>query len=137
MTVFLCVSGFDDNMSECSFGSRADLDRLLDGPVPAWVVEGEGVTATSSSGPSKSGVVRFVGPVLFAPGNWVGVELDHPEGEGITFVSLCAFFHGYIVVIVAIIIVVVIIIFIVIIVVITISVILVIVISSLLYSFWQ
>ena len=75
------VLALEDNMSECSFGSRADLDRLLEGPVPSWVQDGEGVTVTSTSGPSKTGMVRFIGPVLFAPGNWVGVELDQPEGE--------------------------------------------------------
>ena len=49
--------------------------------MPGWVQEGEGVTVTSTTGPSKTGVVRFVGPVTFAPGNWVGVELDQPEGR--------------------------------------------------------
>lgn len=68
-------------MSECSFGSRADLDRLHEGPVPSWIQPGEGVTVTCTNGPSKSGVVRFVGPVQFASGAWVGVELDQPEGK--------------------------------------------------------
>ncbi|XP_070208560.1 kinesin-like protein KIF13A isoform X2 [Littorina saxatilis] len=75
------LQAMDDNMSECSFGSRADLDRLMDMPIPAWVQEGEAVTVTSSSGPSKTGLVRFIGPVIFAPGNWIGVELDQPEGK--------------------------------------------------------
>ncbi|XP_050389861.2 centrosome-associated protein 350 [Patella vulgata] len=76
------VQGFDDSMSECSFGSRADLDRLMDIPVPSWIQEGEGVTVTSSRGTvPKSGLVRFVGQVDFAAGNWIGVELDQPEGK--------------------------------------------------------
>lgn len=68
-------------MSECSFGSRADLDRLHEGPVPTWVQDGEHVTVTSSRGFSKSGTIKFVGNVQFANGTWVGVELDQPEGK--------------------------------------------------------
>ena len=72
----------DDAMSECSFGSRADLDRLLEGPAPAWVQPGQPASVASSrGGPPKSGLVRFVGPVEFANGTWVGMELDLPEGE--------------------------------------------------------
>lgn len=72
----------EDAMSECSFGSRADLDRLLDGPVPAWVQPGQPASVASSrGGPPKSGLVRFVGPVEFAHGTWVGMELDLPEGK--------------------------------------------------------
>ncbi|XP_055871121.1 kinesin-like protein KIF13A isoform X6 [Biomphalaria glabrata] len=71
----------DDSMSECSFGSRADLDRLHEGPVPTWVQDGEHVTVTSSRGFSKSGTIKFVGNVQFANGTWVGVELDQPEGK--------------------------------------------------------
>lgn len=29
----------------------------------------------------KSGLVRFVGPVDFADGEWVGLELERPEGK--------------------------------------------------------
>lgn len=29
----------------------------------------------------KSGVVRFYGPTQFSPGQWVGVELDVPQGK--------------------------------------------------------
>ena len=29
----------------------------------------------------KPGVVRFMGPTQFAPGDWVGVELDTAEGK--------------------------------------------------------
>ncbi|XP_059167567.1 kinesin-like protein KIF13A isoform X3 [Physella acuta] len=76
---FLTVG--DDAMSECSFGSRADLDRLHEGPVPTWIQDGENVTVTSSRGFPKTGIIRFVGTVQFANGVWVGVELDQPEGK--------------------------------------------------------
>ncbi|XP_012944939.1 centrosome-associated protein 350 [Aplysia californica] len=71
----------EDALSECSFGSRADLDRLHEGPVPSWIQDGESVTVTSSRGFPKTGTVRFVGSVQFAHGVWVGVELDQPEGK--------------------------------------------------------
>ncbi|KAL8560951.1 hypothetical protein ACOMHN_022070 [Nucella lapillus] len=73
------LSAMEDNMSECSFGSRADLDVMVDSPVPGWVQEGEGVVVLSTRAPSKAGVVRFLGNTSFAPGTWVGVELDQPE----------------------------------------------------------
>ncbi|WAR16223.1 KI13A-like protein [Mya arenaria] len=72
----------EDGMSVCSFGSRADLDRLSEVPVPSWVMVGESVIVTSSKSASKmTGVVQFVGNVEFASGPWVGVELDLPEGK--------------------------------------------------------
>lgn len=70
-----------DSVSVCSFGSRADLDRLSEVPLPSWVQVGESVLVTSSKSASKmAGVVQFVGTVEFASGPWVGVELDLPEG---------------------------------------------------------
>lgn len=68
-------------MSVCSFGSRADLDRLSEVPLPSWIQVGESVLVTSSKSATKmTGVVQFVGNVEFASGPWVGVELDLPEG---------------------------------------------------------
>jgi len=76
------VSIVEDGMSVCSFGSRADLDRLSEVPVPTWITPGESVMVTSSKSHARmTGVVQFVGTVEFAPGPWVGVELDLPEGE--------------------------------------------------------
>ncbi|XP_052250414.1 kinesin-like protein KIF13B isoform X2 [Dreissena polymorpha] len=72
----------EDGMSVCSFGSRADLDRLAEIPVPSWIVIGESVIVTASkSAAQMTGVVQFVGNVEFASGPWVGVELDLPEGK--------------------------------------------------------
>ncbi|XP_055998502.1 kinesin-like protein KIF13B isoform X3 [Ostrea edulis] len=75
------MSGNDDSVSVCSFGSRADLDRLQEVPVPSWVQIGESVMVQPSKGSKKTGVVQFVGNVEFAAGPWVGVELDLPEGK--------------------------------------------------------
>ncbi|XP_060606101.1 kinesin-like protein KIF13A, partial [Ruditapes philippinarum] len=72
----------EDSMSVCSFGSRADLDRLSEVPMPSWIQVGESVMVTTSKLASKmTGVVQFVGNVEFASGPWVGVELDLPEGK--------------------------------------------------------
>ncbi|XP_064651713.1 kinesin-like protein KIF13A isoform X3 [Lineus longissimus] len=74
--------GEDDGVSLCSFGSRADLDRIHSGPVPSWIQIGESVQVLSSrGGPSQSGIVKFIGPTEFASGPWVGVELDQPQGK--------------------------------------------------------
>lgn len=73
----------EDSVSVCSFGSRADLNRLTEGAVPAWVVTGVSVNVLSSN-PSisqKPGTIAFVGPTEFAPGIWVGVELENAEGK--------------------------------------------------------
>ncbi|XP_068136147.1 kinesin-like protein KIF13B isoform X2 [Hyperolius riggenbachi] len=45
--------------------------------VPEWLKEGEYVTV----GTNKIGTVRYVGPVDFQGGTWVGVELDLPAGK--------------------------------------------------------
>ena len=68
-------------MSLCSFGSRADLYRLGETPVPSWITVSEPVTVLFSNSGSKPGTVQFVGQTEFASGNWVGVALDQPEGE--------------------------------------------------------
>lgn len=41
---------------------------------------GISVTVLQSRGGSKNGVVQFIGTTEFAGGNWVGVELDTPDG---------------------------------------------------------
>ena len=80
-SLYLCFVITEDCMSVCSFGSRADLDRLSEVPVPSWIQIGESVMVTSTKSATKmTGVVQFVGSVEFATGPWIGVELDLPEG---------------------------------------------------------
>lgn len=78
--VTINVSDNEDAMSLYSFGSRADLHRVGDSPVPSWVQKGEPVIVLSSTGAQKSGTVQFIGQTEFASGPWVGVELDLAEG---------------------------------------------------------
>ncbi|XP_014668068.1 PREDICTED: kinesin-like protein KIF13A [Priapulus caudatus] len=68
----------DECSSICSFGSRADLHRMADAPVPSWITVGEPVVVMPYT---ACGVIKFVGTTEFAAGNWVGVELDKPAGK--------------------------------------------------------
>lgn len=43
--------------------------------------EGDRVQVTSSTGPNKTGVLRYLGQTDFAPGEWAGIELDEPLGK--------------------------------------------------------
>ena len=65
----------------CSFGSRADLNRLGEAPVPSWIQVAVPVQVLFSTGGSKTGTVQFIGQTEFASGNWIGVELDQAEGR--------------------------------------------------------
>ncbi|XP_039753302.1 kinesin-like protein KIF13B isoform X3 [Pararge aegeria] len=46
--------------------------------IPEWLTVGESVQLRLSS---STGVVAYIGPTHFAPGIWVGVELDAPTGK--------------------------------------------------------
>ncbi|XP_011875550.1 PREDICTED: kinesin-like protein KIF13A isoform X1 [Vollenhovia emeryi] len=68
-----------DDVSDKSsaFGSRHDLTRV-EAPLLDWIVVGESVLVRPYS---YSGVIAYVGPTEFAPGTWIGVELDAPTGK--------------------------------------------------------
>lgn len=61
-----------------SFGSRADLSKFIDVPIPEWVVLGESVLIRPYN---SSGVIAYIGETEFASGTWIGVELDAPKGK--------------------------------------------------------
>ncbi|XP_055088134.1 kinesin-like protein KIF13B isoform X2 [Periophthalmus magnuspinnatus] len=59
------------------------------GVVPEWLKEGEFVTV----GTNKYGTVQYVGPTDFAPGIWIGVELEVPAGKNDGSVGGKHYFH--------------------------------------------
>ncbi|XP_037079397.1 kinesin-like protein KIF13A, partial [Pollicipes pollicipes] len=56
---------------------KPQTDNCIAG-LAEWVTPGEAVLVRPQS---LSGHIRFVGPVRFAPGCWVGVDLDLPQGK--------------------------------------------------------
>lgn len=66
----------DDNSDKNTVFGLSDLTRV-EAPLPDWVVVGESVLVRPYS---YSGVIVYVGPTEFAPGIWIGVELDAPTG---------------------------------------------------------
>ena len=39
-------------------------------------------------GDKKTGRIRYIGPTEFAPGVWIGVELDTPSGTRVCIMQL-------------------------------------------------
>ncbi|XP_024909393.1 kinesin-like protein KIF13B isoform X3 [Cynoglossus semilaevis] len=71
-------------ISDSEEGDAANSTEL-----PEWLKEGEFVTV----GTNKNGTVRYVGPADFAPGIWVGVELEVPAGKNDGSVGGKHYFH--------------------------------------------
>lgn len=72
-------SNFADDASDKSYDSKQDSSRI-EAPLPEWVVVGESVMVRPYS---YTGIIAYVGPTEFAPGTWIGVELDAPTGLAI------------------------------------------------------
>lgn len=53
------------------------MSKLVDIPLPEWVVIGESVLIRPYN---SSGIVAYIGGTEFAAGTWIGVELDAPKG---------------------------------------------------------
>ncbi|XP_067139830.1 kinesin-like protein KIF13A isoform X3 [Centruroides vittatus] len=69
----------DDSTSySSSFDSRNDLQQAIEMSLPSWIILGESVMISPYN---KLGVVAYIGPTEFAPGAWIGIELDTPTGK--------------------------------------------------------
>lgn len=49
--------------------------------LPEWLKENVHVVVSTNSVMNKPGFVRYIGPTKFAPGTWVGVELEQAFGK--------------------------------------------------------
>jgi len=77
-----------DTDSLCSYGSKPETSSLHESSsytnsqssskLPDWLIIGESIRISPDS---KTGVIAFIGPTNFAPGIWVGVVLDTPQGK--------------------------------------------------------
>ena len=70
MLLFFLIDDTDSVQSPAAPDSHLDL--------PEWLVCGESVILRQSN---YSGIIAFIGSTEFAPGLWIGVELDAPLGE--------------------------------------------------------
>uniref|UniRef100_A0A8C0G4D6 Kinesin family member 13A n=1 Tax=Chelonoidis abingdonii TaxID=106734 RepID=A0A8C0G4D6_CHEAB len=75
----------ENNVSDCEDGASAEQAHTL----PSWVAVGEQVCV----GSNKTGTVRYVGPVDFSAGIWVGVELSVQLGKHDGTVKGREYFH--------------------------------------------
>lgn len=73
----LAPGGSGDTGGQALGMSEVASDSEETSEVPEWLKEGEYIAV----GTNKTGIVRYVGPVDFQEGTWVGVELDLPSGE--------------------------------------------------------
>lgn len=71
-------SSTDRLEDESTYGSRHDLNKGNEVPIPDWVVVGESVLIRPYN---SSGVIAYIGKTDFAGGTWIGVELDAPTGK--------------------------------------------------------
>lgn len=74
----------------------SSINRKPAKPLPEWMTVGESIQVRPYN---WSGVISFIGPTQFAPGNWIGVTLDAPTGkhdgsvQGVTYYN-CKQKHG-------------------------------------------
>lgn len=75
---------FQETVTETS-----SINRKPAKPLPEWMTVGESIQVRPYN---WSGVISFIGPTQFAPGNWIGVTLDAPTGmkiESYLYVNYC------------------------------------------------
>ncbi|XP_062524750.1 kinesin-like protein KIF13B isoform X2 [Bombyx mori] len=64
--------------SPASSTERIGEDDTSEGTIQPWMTVGESVQLRLST---STGLIAYTGPTHFAPGTWVGVQLDAPTGK--------------------------------------------------------
>ena len=49
--------------------------------IPDWIKDNTHIIVSTNSVQNKRGFVRYIGPTKFAPGIWIGVELEEAYGK--------------------------------------------------------
>ncbi|XP_075777288.1 kinesin-like protein KIF13A isoform X5 [Pelodiscus sinensis] len=91
-----CHTYPDSSLNDCIAKNHLDVSDSEDGAsvdqahtLPSWVAVGEPVCV----GSNKTGIVRYIGPVDFSAGIWVGVELSIQLGKHDGTVKGREYFH--------------------------------------------
>lgn len=77
-TCVWCMKLFRQKLTLFGLPDESDTRPVKEEALPEWVCVGESVLIRPSN---ASGVIAFLGPTQFAPGVWIGVDLDAPTGE--------------------------------------------------------
>ena len=67
-----------DSSTSCTSSNNAASTNELATNLPEWMIEGERILLRKSN---LSGTIAYVGPIEFASGTWIGIELDVPVGK--------------------------------------------------------
>ena len=67
-----------DSSTSCTSSNNAASTNELATTLPEWMIEGERILLRKSN---LSGTIAYIGPIEFASGTWIGIELDVPVGK--------------------------------------------------------
>lgn len=79
------------NGNESISSSGDEIEPVKEVALPEWVCLGESVQIRPYN---STGVIAYIGPTSFAPGTWVGVDLDAPIGKNDGSVEGCRYFES-------------------------------------------
>ncbi|XP_066905264.1 kinesin-like protein KIF13A isoform X5 [Halyomorpha halys] len=72
------LSNGNESISSSGGNTEDETETIKEAPLPDWVCLGESVQIRPYN---STGVIAYIGPTSFAPGTWVGVDLDAPIGK--------------------------------------------------------